>query len=210
MAARRPRTEARQPKWMQFTAIPNSIIPHHVPFPLIRRLHQIITTVHDGIYADENLVPQQYAALACLDDFPGIDQRRLAELMGVDRTNVGQIIDELEQRGLVDRRINGADRRARVLRLTAQGAEMRRRLRPKGVAAQAQVLATLTPTEQDTLVDLLIRVVRANEELARPGAGRRARKTRSMKGGGSNEQEPKTFVTRDRTSARDSDADRAR
>src|SRR5688500_13396239 len=160
---------AKQPKWMTYTAIPNSIVPHHVPFPLIRRLHQIITTVHDGIYADEDLVPQQYSALACLDDFPDIDQARLATLMGVDRTNVGLIIDELERRKLVDRRINGADRRARVLRLTPEGARMRSRLRPKGVAAQALVLATLTSDEQDTLVDLLIRVVRANEQLARPG-----------------------------------------
>ena len=198
-----PSANSRQPpKWMQFTAIPNSIVPHHVPFPLVRRLHQITTTMQEGIYADEGLVAQQYSALACLDDFSGIDQRRLAELMGVDRTIVGQIVDELEQRGLVDRRVNGADRRARVLRLTRAGEQMRRRLRPRAVAAQARLLATLTAAEQDTLIELLIRVVKANEELARPGAGRRRprKKSTAIVRGGTDDRDRNASVSRSRDS----------
>jgi DNA-binding MarR family transcriptional regulator len=197
---------------MRFTAIPNSIVPHHVPFPLIRRLHQIISTAHEGIYVDEGLVPQQYSALACLDDFPGIDQRRLAELMGVDRTIVGQIVDELERRELVDRRINGADRRARVLRLTRAGEQVRRRLRPRAVAAQARLLATLTAAEQDTLIDLLIRVVKANEELARPGAGRRrpGNKPTTMAQGGTDDRDRNASMSRRRdTHSRQPGVDRA-
>jgi DNA-binding MarR family transcriptional regulator len=170
---RRPSTHAPQPGWLQFTAIPNSIVPHHVPFPLVRRLNQIFATIAAEITLQEDLTPQQFAAVACLADFPGIDQRHLATLMGVDRTNVGQIVDQLEKRNIVDRRINGADRRARVLRLTRAGERMRQRLRPKLVAAQASVLASLTPAEQDLLIELLIRVIKANEVHARPGAGRR-------------------------------------
>jgi len=174
MAKRSAKISWNQPGWLQFTAIEDSIVPHHVPYPLIRRLEQIFAwAVADMLPGEITETPAQYAAVAVLADFPGIDQRKLAALMGLDRTNVGQLIDQLEAKGLVERRINGADRRARELHLTSEGQAVRRRLRPKIVAAQARVLAPLAPAEQDMLIDLLIRVIRANEADARPGAGRR-------------------------------------
>ncbi len=174
MAKRRAKTPWNQPGWLQFTAIEDSIVPHHVPYPLVRRLEQIFAwTAAEALAGEVTDTPPQYAAVAVLADFPGIDQRRLAALMGLDRTNVGQLIDQLEVKGLVERRINDSDRRARALHLTAEGKALRRRLRPKIVAAQARVLAPLAPAEQDMLIDLLIRVVKANEANARPGAGRR-------------------------------------
>jgi DNA-binding MarR family transcriptional regulator len=174
MAKKPAKATWNQPTWLQFTSIENSVVPHHVPFPLVRRLDQIFSWEAAGALAGERTeTPQQYSAVAVLDDFPGIDQRRLAALTGLDRTNVGQLIDRLEAKGLVERRINGADRRARELHLTADGKAVRRRLRPKMVDAQARVLSALAPAEQDMLIDLLIRVVKANEANARPGAGRR-------------------------------------
>jgi DNA-binding MarR family transcriptional regulator len=178
--------EALQPVWRRPAAVADSIVPHRVPFPLARRFQQISATIIAEAYADEDLRPMTYSALACVDDFPGIDQRRLAALMGVDRTNAGQIVDELEVKGLIERHINGADRRARELRLTRDGERKRRQLRPKLLAAQARMLAPLTAAEQDMLIELLIRVVEANEAHARPGAGRRPprRKTISTSAGG--------------------------
>jgi DNA-binding MarR family transcriptional regulator len=174
MPKRPAKTPWSQPGWLQFTAIEDSVVPHHVPYPLVRRLEQIFAwAVADVLPGEVTETPSQYAAVAVLADFPGIDQRRLAALMGLDRTNVGQLIDQLEAKGLVERRINGADRRARELHLTAEGKGVRRRLRPRMVEAQARVLAPLAPAEQDMLVDLLIRVINANEANARPGAGRR-------------------------------------
>ena len=68
----------------------------------------------------------EFAVLVFIDDVSGIDQRSLAEAMGIARNNVSLIIDELEKKGLVERRINGADRRARELYLTPRGKELRR------------------------------------------------------------------------------------
>ena len=91
----------------------------------------------------------------------------------MDRASVGQLVDELEVLRLVERRINGADRRARQLYLTPAGKKLRQRLRPKLLAAQARVLSALTPTEQDQLINLLTRVIEANAAHIRLGAGRR-------------------------------------
>ena len=93
--------------------------------------------------------------------------------MGTDRTNVGQVVDNLEAEGLVERRVSGVDRRARHLYATARATELRDRMRPKVLAAQAAVLAPLEPAEREVLIDLLTRVVEGNEVEARPGAGRR-------------------------------------
>ena len=160
--------------WAKFVLSSDTIVPHRVPFALARRFQQICNTVLAETLAGEEVsAPLAYHALALVDDFPGVEQRRLAELMGIDRTNVGQIVDELEAKGLVRRSVNGADRRARELRLTARAVNLRRRMRPKVLAAQASVLTPLKSAERVLLIDLLTRVVQANEIHARPGAGRR-------------------------------------
>jgi DNA-binding MarR family transcriptional regulator len=170
------RSKPAEPKypWARIVPSLDTIVPHRVPFPLARRFHQICLTLMAETLAGEELhAPLRYAALACIADFPSIDQRRLALLAGIDRSNIGQIVDELEASGLVERRINGADRRARELFATPRGHEVRDHLREKMLVAQARVLEPLKPKERVLLIDLLTRVVEANDVHARPGAGRR-------------------------------------
>ena len=143
------------------------------PSALARRFHQICATVVAETLAGEELTPLQYAVLAYLYLQPDIDQNGLAARLGVDRASTSQLVDHLEKAGLVDRRVNGKDRRARLLRLTQRGTRLRERLHPAGRAAEARILAPLRPSERDTLIALLARVVAANEAYARPGAGRR-------------------------------------
>jgi MarR family transcriptional regulator, temperature-dependent positive regulator of motility len=180
----------RQYPWAKFVLSPDTIVPHRVPFALARRLQQVCNTVLVGILADKEVsAPLAYHALALIEDFPGIDQRRLAVLMGIDRTNVGQIVDDLEGKRLVQRRVSNADRRARELRLTPRAANLRNRMRPLVLAGQATVLAPLNPAERILLIDLLTRVVEANEIHARPGVGRRRpRKRKAATQGGTDDQ----------------------
>ena len=99
--------------------------------PLARRFAQICTAVLAEMTAEADLTPLQYAALTYLSDEPDIDQNGLAARLGVDRTSVGQIVDQMESMGLVERRVNGADRRARLLKLSGRGTRLRGKLRPK-------------------------------------------------------------------------------
>jgi DNA-binding MarR family transcriptional regulator len=147
--------------------------PYQVLAYLIRRLEQICQgRVAEALFGtDIGLL--QLAVLAHIDDQPDIDQARLAERASIDRTNTGRIVDQLEAMGLVDRRVNGSDRRARVLRLTQGGVQLRRRLRPLARKAQDGLLASLSPKESEVLINLLVRVIQANEAYIRPGAGRR-------------------------------------
>src|SRR5262244_3348539 len=164
-----------QGKWLQ-RIVPNaaSPAPYRIPLPLARQFLQICTTSQaEALGGEVVAAPSRHAALACIDDFPGIEQRRLAAMINADRTNAVQIVDELEEAGLVDRRISPTDRRARELWITARGRALRQRLRPKAMESQTRVLACLSAAEQDKLIDLLARVIGANQDLLRPGAGRR-------------------------------------
>ena len=164
----------RKYPWARFVIEPGTIVPHRVPFPLARRFQQVCATFLAEVYAHEAVKDSEYAALACVDDFPGCDQSRLAALVGIDRTSAGQILDRLEARELIVRRVGQEDRRVRLLHLTPKGRALRRRIRPKVLAAQDDLLAPLTVKERALLMDLLVRVIEANEVHARPGAGRRA------------------------------------
>jgi DNA-binding MarR family transcriptional regulator len=175
----------RRHLWAKFILSPDTIVPHRVPFTLARRLHLICNTVLAELLAEEEVkAPLAYHAIALIDDFPGIDQRHLATLMGVDRTNVGQIVDDLEASGFVERRVSRIDRRARELRVTRRAATLRNRMRERVLGAQAGVLAPLTEAERVVLVDLLTRVVEANQMHARPGAGRRPPRRKNIRSEG--------------------------
>jgi len=146
---------------------------HRVPAHLARRFHQICLGVLSEVTAPEQLSPVEYAILGSLDDSPGIDQRTLAERIGMDTVSAHQSVGRLEARGLVKQTVDPDDRRARRLTLTAQGLGLRRKLRPRIAAAHARIMAPLSARERKTLTDLLGRVVDANEAYARPGNGRR-------------------------------------
>jgi len=125
--------------------------------------------------AGEELVQLEYASLIALELEPGVDQRRLADAMGIDPSNAGHIVERLQSMGLIERRINNSDRRARELYVTPKGTALWRRVRTKSSVANAKVLAPLAAHERELFLDLLIRVIQGNWGHARPGAGRRNR-----------------------------------
>lgn len=146
---------------------------HRVPAHLARRFHQIFTGVTAEILDPENIRPIEWAVLAAVTDHPRLEQGRVALSLGIDATSTSQMVERLVDTGLIERKVDPSDRRARVLEPTAAGLQLRRRLRPALVAAQRQVMAALSDQEQATLIDLLVRILESNDAYARPGNGRR-------------------------------------
>ena len=149
-----------------------------VPLALARRFFQICTTAAAESVKDADLTPLEFAVMAYLNKSvgePNIDQSSLAARLGLDRNNTRLLVERLESRSLLERRTNGEDRRALLLRLTTRGERLHNRLYPKAFAGQQRVLKVLDPSERETLLDLLLRVIEGNLSLARPGSGRRRR-----------------------------------
>ena len=148
------------------------------PTPLARRFFQICLTLSAEGVAGSCVTALEYAALPYLSKQagdPGIDQIGLAARLGIDRNHTSLLVDQLEAKGLVERRVNSTDRRARLLYLTKKGQRLFERLRPAMLAVNERILAPLEPAERELLLDLLLRVIAGNWAHARPGAGRQKR-----------------------------------
>ena len=97
---------------------------HGVPTAIARRFHQICAARTSEVVGQAGLTPLQYGAMLHLNRTtgkPGIEQNSLAERINVDRNTVSLLVEQLVQKGLVERQVNGADRRARLLSLTPEG-----------------------------------------------------------------------------------------
>jgi DNA-binding MarR family transcriptional regulator len=149
-----------------------------VPAYLIRRLQMISTAIIAEAFEDEDMPVSQWAVLTIIENHPEIDQSRLAEVVAIDKTNTGRLVDQLEAKGLVERRPNDSDRRVWMLRCTPLGHKVQKRLRARALATQETLLSCLEPRDRERLVDLMSHVVAANERYVRPGAGRRKPKSR--------------------------------
>lgn len=160
---------------------------------LARRLDQICIAAATKVWGVVGLTALHGGILAYLnkvDGEPDIDQNTLAARMGIDRATTSQLVCELEAMGLLERRINGADRRGRLLRLTAHGEKVRAQKHIASSAAYEDLLHPLTPREMEMMLNFMVRVVEANSELARPGAGRRKRGYRELKTSDKSKQSP--------------------
>jgi len=155
---------------------------------LARRFHQICTTIVAESLADADLTPLQFGVLAYLnprDGEPGIDQNGLAVRLGIERSHVSMLVEDLGSRGLLDRHVNGDDRRARILRLTRKGEALYNRVLPENIAANDHILEPLAPHERKLLHDMLIRIIEHNGAYARPGIRRRKRRSLQSTASGS-------------------------
>src|SRR3954468_11617135 len=81
-----------------FQLAPGGIPIRRAPAALARRFQQICVAMIAEALAGEDVVQLEYAVLQFVDDVPGIDQRRLAEALGIDRNNTGVLVEGLEKK----------------------------------------------------------------------------------------------------------------
>jgi DNA-binding MarR family transcriptional regulator len=93
--------------------------------------------------------------MTLLDAAPGQTQQELVEGSMIDASSMVKVIDELEERGLAERRIDPGDRRRRAVHLTAEGRKTLGRARKVALAAADDVFAALDDEERATLQRLL-------------------------------------------------------
>ncbi|MFC0033469.1 MarR family winged helix-turn-helix transcriptional regulator [Micromonospora chaiyaphumensis] len=125
----------------------------------VRRIMHIAAAMRH--YQDEEiaglgLTPAAARALHELDPDRPLPARDLAERLACDRSNVTALVDKLEQAGLVERRVDPADRRQKTLVVTGEGRRVRDRVRL--VMSDSRLLGGLTSGELATLRELVWKV----------------------------------------------------
>ena len=116
--------------------------------------------------------PRHVGMLTRLAANEGKSQQAIGELIGLNPTQMVFLVDELEERGFVERRRNLADRRSYGLYLTRGGRDMLDRVQAAGRAHQDRLGTSLTAAERSQLTSLLRRLAdeQGVSEQSLPGA----------------------------------------
>lgn len=91
------------------------------------------------------LTVAQFAALAVVDQDPGLRVTSLATTLGLSASAGSRLADGLVRRGLLARHEDGTDRRARALSLTARGRALVDRASERRVAVIFKTVAAMPP-----------------------------------------------------------------
>jgi DNA-binding MarR family transcriptional regulator len=101
------------------------------------------------------LKPPHFGVLTLIDTNPASAQRELVERSMIDPSTMVAVIDDLEARGLAERRPDPNDRRRRAIHLTPQGRRTLERARKVAISTAGEVFEPLDDREMATLVRLL-------------------------------------------------------
>jgi DNA-binding MarR family transcriptional regulator len=134
------------------------------PGYLVRRLHQI----HSAIFAEEckafGITPVQYGLMTALLHYPGCDQVSLGAELGIDRSNVADVVARLADRGLARRERGDADRRTMRASLTDEGVALTRTMHNAMQRAQDRLLAPLPAEQRTAFMAMLVQLIDGNSE----------------------------------------------
>jgi MarR family transcriptional regulator, transcriptional regulator for hemolysin len=105
------------------------------------------------------LTPALFALLNVISAREGAIQQELGATMGIDRSTMVSLIDQLESAGLAKRRPSATDRRAREIAITPKGRRLLERARRLISETEDEVLVGLSANERAELVKLLRRAL---------------------------------------------------
>lgn len=125
---------------------------------LVFKLFRLMRAHFEAICAEFGLSPAQGQALIELDPTRPRGMGLLAGRLGNDASNVTGIVDRLEARGLVERRVAENDRRVKTLVVTREGKTLRERFVARLKDAPSPITA-LEEEDQRVLRTILRRVL---------------------------------------------------
>lgn len=128
--------------------------------PFVSRLVRArIQAATADVVAVHGAIPGEIALLNLIGLNPGVSQKDLAQRVILKKSALTKLINELESRGLIERRKEDADARLNALHLTQDGSDRLARLRAALDPVQQDLLRPLSPAERAMLFELLWRLV---------------------------------------------------
>ena len=132
---------------------------------LLQRASHAMATELTAAMEDLGLSPRGRCVLTAATE-GDLTQIEIARAIGLDKTTMVVTLDELEAKGLIERRPSPHDRRARVIAVTPAGRKMLKKAEAVAARVQADVLGTLAEGERDALIAALSSLARGR--LAEP------------------------------------------
>ena len=127
-------------------------------------LGRTLMAAEQPVLDSHGLTMWAYTVLSYLDEKPLRTQAALAEAIHADKTRIIAVLDDLENRGLLTRRVDPDDRRARLLSLTAEGSRLRDAVRTDIQRGEQPLLEQLPFADRE----VFLRCLRTLHDTNRP------------------------------------------
>jgi MarR family transcriptional regulator for hemolysin len=121
----------------------------------INDVARLLRTYADHKAASFGLTRAKWAVLARLDRFEGLKQNELADMLDLQPISLTRLLDRLSENGLIERRSDPNDRRAKRLFLTPAAYPLLERLSELGEDLMTTALAGLDQSETSALLTSL-------------------------------------------------------
>jgi DNA-binding MarR family transcriptional regulator len=128
---------------------------------MMEPIRRALLAAETAILNDHGLTMWAYSVLLRLDEEPIRTQAALADAINADRTRIIDVLDDLQERGLISRRPDPADRRARLVALTKSGRRLRDSAQAAIQAREERLLAILDPADRAALLNALSQLAAA-------------------------------------------------
>jgi DNA-binding MarR family transcriptional regulator len=122
---------------------------------MIEPIRQQLLATEVEVLTGHGLSMWAYIVLLSLAEEPIRTQAALADAIRADRTRIIDVLDDLQDRGLISRRPDPADRRARLLSLTDGGRQLRDAAQAAIQSREEQLLSLLEPGTRAAFLDAL-------------------------------------------------------
>src|SRR5215469_4443328 len=118
----------------------------------INDVARLLRTYADHAAGQFGMTRAKWAVLARLDRFEGLKQTELAEMLDLQPISLTRLLDGLAENGLIERRPDPEDRRAKRLYLTPGARPLLERLSELGEDLMETALAGLQPADVNALL----------------------------------------------------------
>ena len=142
------------------SAIPASLA--RWPGYLLYFIAERTTERFEQALATEGVKARHATVLALIDAEGAMSQRQIGRRLGIDKSMMVGVLDDLERLGYASRERGRADRRTHLIQLTAEGRRVLARVHDVGERENARTFGVLDVNEREQVHVLLERVAEAN------------------------------------------------
>lgn len=129
------------------------------------RLGELVLARAEAALAPLELTALAYDTMICILDGHGMSQQDLSRRLGIYAPKMVGLLDELETRGVVERKISATDRRRHELVLTPKGHDLLQRAAAIGAALEDELFGSFPDKDKARFIALVQKL----EAAARPG-----------------------------------------
>jgi DNA-binding MarR family transcriptional regulator len=125
---------------------------------MLSRVGASVAGLFAGCMKEEGFEPREFLVMNLVASHEGESQQAISESVGIAKSHMVKVVDQLERRGLIERRPNPEDRRQHALYLTPEGRKQRNHARHAAQKLESEIREHLTAEEIAALKSALAKL----------------------------------------------------